>query len=322
MNIRLQTLILIFLILASFSLTRTNRFSLSKNSQTDDNSIALKPQSESVTPSNFAFQKASFSAVSPVVEVKRGPERIWEVLDPKISAVAAMVQSLDDNFPFYNFNTYKTWPMASLTKLLTAILVIDEIGLNKKIMVSERAVAVEGEAGGLESGEIYTSGDLLKVMLLTSSNDAAAAFEDYVGGKDEFLKLLNKKAEELGMTQTLLHDGSGLSDLNQSTASDLLRLTKYILEHEPQIFSWARLQQFLVQPINDGKTRTIYNINPFVSDSNFLGGKTGTSEEAGENLLAIFTLKNHRVALILLGSSNRINDVKILLDWIEKAYIF
>lgn len=308
MNIRWQTLILIILILVSFSLTnikigapeRTNT-AVFEAVQTDIDS-----------------QKASLLSSS--LEIRKNPVRNWEVLDPKIAAAAVIVQSLDENFPFFHLNTYKIWPLASLSKLLTAVVVLEEIGPNKKILITDRALETKGEAGEFRSGEIYTAQDLLKIMLLSSSNDAAVAFEDYVGGKDEFLKLLNRKANALGMSQTLLHDGSGLSDLNQSTASDILRLTKYILEREPEIFNWSRLPHFLVQPINEPRSRTVYNVNSLVVSQDFLGGKTGTSEEAKENLAAIFSLENQRVVMILLGSRDRVKDAEMLLTWVRKAY--
>ncbi len=321
MNIRWQTLILILLILVSFSLTKANLFSAQTKPRLKADIVSVSPPQNSPVAQNFASSKTSLSAMNQV-EVKNGLARNWSVLDPKISAEAVMIQSLSENFPFLNYNTYKTWPMASLTKLLTAVLVIENAGLDKKIMISERAVLSEGEAGNLKAGEIYTSQDLLKIMLLTSSNDAATAFEDYFGGNEAFSKMINQKAEKLGMTQTIFFDGSGLSDLNRSTASDMLRLTKYILENEPEIFNWTRLQDFLVQPINSTNTRAIRNIDPLVSNGDFLGGKTGTSEAAGENLISIFSLGNYRMAMIILGSPNRVKETESLLEWTKAAYSF
>lgn len=317
MNAKWQALILAVLILVSFGLTKI------KTDKSERNGVEANGVVRSFPPSSGkagADSGDSFLLASSF-KIKKNPERNWNALDPKITAEAAIVQSLDENFPFFHFNTYKSWPMASLSKLMTAVLVLEEAGKNKKITITEKAVAAEGESGGLKSGEIYTSQDLLKIMLLASSNDAAAAFEDYFGGKDEFLKLLNKRAGYLEMTQTVFFDASGLSDLNQSTATDLLRLTKYILEKEPDIFNWSRLPNFLVQPINGEKSRTIVNIDPLVSNDDFWGGKTGTSEEARENLVAIFSLQNKRIAMILLGSRDRFKDAETLLTWVEKAYV-
>lgn len=316
MNIQWQALLLIVLVLVSLTITRIRDESLrfsgasaSLEKDVDVEPLTLSPK--------LAFQRAPVLKTS--FEVKKAPVRDWDVLDPQVGAESVLIQSLDDNYPFFHLNTYKTWPMASLTKLLTALVVLEDIGANKKIPITQEIVVTEGEAGGLRSGEVYAARDLLKIMLLTSSNDAAAAFENYLG-KDEFVRLLNQKTRSLGMTQTILHDASGLSDINFSTASDLLLLAKYILKNEPDIFNWSRVPSQLIQPINDITSRTIYNINALVNEQNFLGGKTGTSELAGENLLAIMSLGNKRLIVVLLGSPDRNREVKLLFNWIREAY--
>lgn len=266
---------------------------------------------KSVTPGLFPGDE---------VPQKKTPVRKWEVLDPATSAEAALIYSLDDDIPFFSYNTYKSWPMASITKLLTAIVVIEEAGLNQKIPISEAAVATEGEAGGLRSGEVYSVRDLLQIMLLTSSNDAAAAFEEYFGGRDAFAAKLNAKATEIGMIGTVLYDGSGLADHNSSSASDILKLMRYIAEKKPEIFGWTRLRSVLLQPINDVSSKQIANINPFVMDPDFLGGKTGTSPLARENFAAVFSFENRRIAIIMLGSTNRAEEIRTLFDWVKNAY--
>ena len=311
-----QALVLTFIILASASITRINLQNSAvpeKRGGTWEPVVSLKTER-----APFSYEKAS---VLGSVTAPRGPSRRWEVLDPKIGAESVLVQSLDDQFPFFHFNTYKTWPLASLTKLLTAVVVLEDIGADKKIPIDAAAVATEGEAGNLKSGEVYTALDLLKIMLLTSSNDASAAFENYLG-KEEFVRRLNKKAAAIGMTQTIFHDASGLSDLNVGTASDMLRLARYILEREPEIFNWTRLSNFLVQPINDVRVQTISNINNLSARSDFLGGKTGTSEEAGENLLSLFSFKDYRLVAIILGSPDRLRETDSLLRWVNQAYDF
>lgn len=311
-----QALVLTFIILVSASITRVNLQSSAvgeRSGKVSESAVSLETKRASLS-----YEKASIVGS---VTVPRGPSRRWEVLDPKIRAESVLIQSLDDQFPFFHYNTYKTWPLASLTKLLTAVVVLEDIGRDKKIPIDETAVATEGEAGNLKTGEVYTAQDLLKIMLLTSSNDAAAAFENYLG-KEEFVRRLNKKAAAIGMTQTIFHDASGLSDLNVGTASDMLRLTRYILEREPEIFNWTRLSSFLVQPINDVRAQTILNINSLSARSDFLGGKTGTSKEAGENLLALFSFKDYRLIMVILGSPDRLRETEELLGWIDQAYDF
>ncbi len=253
---------------------------------------------------------------------KRLPERKWEVLDPTIEAQAVLVQSLDEDFPFFRYRTRETWPAASLSKLLTAVVVLEQYGNQRKVPVTERAMLAEGVAGGLKSGEVYLSGDLLKIMLLTSSNRAAAAFEDFAGGKAEMNRLLNKKAGELGMRGTILNDASGLADTNLTSAEDMFILTEYIYEKHPEILNWTRLVNYLVQPTNTTEFRTETNINPFVSDKLFLGGKTGTSDVARQNLAAVLAFKDFRIAVIILGSPDRVKEVASVLAWMEQAYEF
>ncbi len=253
--------------------------------------------------------------------ISKVPERNWSVLDPEIPSQSAVIQSLDDNFPFFKHNSYKIWPLASITKLLTAVVTIENIGLDKKVAVTPEVMATAGEAGDLRAGEIYTANDLLKIMLMMSSNRAAAALEYYLG-HDQFLKIAMDKARAIGMTQTVIYDGSGLNDSNEGTASDILLLLNYILEHDPEIFNYTRLTSLLVQPVNSERSHTILNIDPLSTRSDFLGGKTGTSEAAGQNLAAILSFQSRRVAVVILGSSDRFKEIDDLFVWVKKAYVF
>jgi D-alanyl-D-alanine carboxypeptidase len=316
-NERWQALILVIIIIISVSLTKV-RGNRSEIKPPVSLNVAVVKQA--VVP-NFTFNRATRFEQD---TSRRGKfSRKWEVLNPQIQARAVLIKSLEDNTVLLSRGSDIPWPAASLTKLLSAVVVAEEVGLNKKIPISRTAVATEGEAGDLRAGEIYISRDLLKIMLLTSSNDAATAFEEYLGGSSFFIKLLNQKAAEIGMTKTVFHDASGLNDANKTTATDMLLLIRYILENQPDILSWTRLNNFLVQPINEVRSRTVFNINSLVDNPDFLGGKTGTSPAAKENLVAIFSLgEKNRVAVAILGSPNRLEEVKNLFDWIKRAYEF
>ncbi len=248
------------------------------------------------------------------------PIRDWSVLDPAVPSQALLIESLNDGFPFFRYKIHEAWPMASLTKLLTAVVVTEQIGLNTKIPITQRAVETEGIAGDLKSGEVYTARDLLKIMLMVSSNDAAAAFEEFGGGKEAFVNMMRKKAREIGLQETIVNDASGLDDNNTTTADDMLKLLKYVIEKDPDIISWTRLQTFPVQAINDVNSRIITNIDSLVVDPDFLGGKTGTSPKAGENLAAVFSFGTRRVGVIILGSKDRIREVHDMLRWVKQAY--
>lgn len=300
-----QVIILFFLILASVA--AVSFFS------------SLDRASETAGVSTGAPVKTALpsweSAVSKV------PTRDWNVLDPGVSSQAVILESLDDNFPFFKYNSYKMWPLASLTKLLTAVVVVENVGLDEKIEISPEVMKTQGEAGDLRAGEVYSSGDLLKIMLMMSSNRAAAAFE-YSAGHDQFVKTMMDKARSMNMTQTVVFDASGLNDENKGTATDVLNLLSYILEHEPEILNYTRLSSVIVQPLNSDRSHTITNIDPLVTRPDFLGGKTGTSAAAGQNLAAILSFQNRRVAAVILGSTDRFGEIDNLFVWVKEAYGF
>jgi D-alanyl-D-alanine carboxypeptidase len=315
-----QALILIAVIFVSVTLERLNVFTThgADNSGKPAIRLASLSPAPSSTPSNFSFEKAAL--VAPI-ETK-GPTRKWDVLDPQINAKSVLIESVDDGVPLLHIGIATKWPAASLIKLITAIVVLENAGEDKKVPVSAAAVATEGESGNLRSGEVYTSRDLLKIMLLASSNDATAAFEEYFDGRDAFLKLARETLQSIGMTDTVLLDASGLNDADTTTANDMLKLVKYILANHPEIFELTRLKDFLAQPLNDTVTKTLTNINAVSTLPNFLGGKTGTSPAAKENLVALFSFHGRRVVEVILGSSNRTKETETILGWLEEAYQF
>jgi D-alanyl-D-alanine carboxypeptidase len=267
------------------------------------------------------YNQNSSSTVSQVERpVKKKPIRNWDILDPEVKAEAALVYSLDDNLAFYSYRTYKQWPIASITKLLTAAVSLDAFGPNAKVAISDKAITTEGTSGDLKSGEVYPLRDLVKILLLSSSNDAAVAIEEFAGGRTKFIPDLNKRAEALGMSQTSIEEPSGLSPKNVSSATDLLALTRFVVEREPEILSWTRLENLLVQPLNSSDSRVVQNINPLILESDFLGGKTGTTPEARQNLVAVFSFERRRVAVVILGSPDRLGETRKLLDWVRRAY--
>lgn len=314
MSIRVQALFLVIAILLSAFVARIAMPWIQAGSA-QTNERGLIAINSTRTP--IGEQRASL-----IRPVDTSPVRNWNVLDPQVDAAGALVQFLDADYALFRYNSYTQWPIASISKLLTAVVVLEKLGSDKKIPISQTAVDTEGTAGDLRSGEVYTSEDLLKIMLLSSSNDAATAFEEYAGGREVFAGQLNAKARQLGMDRTAFQDASGLSDQNQSNANDLMKLVRYIAENHPDLFAWSRLPSIRVQPLNTIEVKTIDNVNPMVARKEFLGGKTGTSPAARENLVAIFSLFNQRIVLVLLGSHDRVAVTTTLLQWIQNAYSF
>lgn len=327
MSTQLQVMALIVIVILSVTLTSGEDYDdakINKISGPSTNAAILSQTAKTFKSPNLSFQPATLKIPETPpqkITTKNSPVRDWEVLDPAVNAQAVLIESLDDNFPLFYYQTYQPWPIASLTKLLTAVVVLEEIGANKKIEITPEAIAAEGNGADFGPGEIYTALDLIKIMLITSSNDAAVAFENYYG-KEALVAKLNEKAAELQMLQTKIFDAAGLADENISTATDIAKLMKYILKRQPEILNWSRLPSLLVQPINKVDSHNLKNINPLADNKDFWGGKTGTSAAAKENLAAILSFQNQRILLILLGSQKRYEETAELLKWVGRAYQF
>lgn len=137
-----------------------------------------------------------------------------------------------------------------------------------------------GEYHTFFTGQRYSVNDLVRSALVFSSNDAAYALA-YHWGYDDFVALMNKKAQELGMTQTHFVEPSGLSYLNQSTAQDLYTLVNYIYHTYPVLFETTRRTSVTVHDLNSGDNKTFSSNNSFAGRGDFFGGKTGYIDEWG-----------------------------------------
>ena len=308
-----QSFLLVFVLLASFFI---NQLILGSPEIPDAILQETRPASfvQAIAASSY-FETAVFSANQP-----SAPSKKSNIQPPWIEAAAALAVDLKSGFEFFGFNVDKRWPIASLTKLMTALIVEEKIGDKKTALVSQTAVATEGASGGLEAGGGYLVGDLIKAMMTVSSNDAAVALSEFYGD-ESFIKEMNVKAEALGMNQTKFFNPSGLSVLNQSTANDLRKLAGIILADYPEIFVASRERQLSIYEINSKKRIELPSINKFSGQPDFIGGKTGFLEEAQQNLLSIFRFNNRPVLIIVLGSKNdRFEETLKIFNWIKKAY--
>ena len=222
-------------------------------------------------------------------------------LPSELTAQSALVRDLSAQKPVWTLNPEQMWPTASLAKLVTAVVAKEKIDLGQRIKVSAEAVATEGEAGALKTDGVYSLEDLLKALLIVSSNDAATALMEFYG-ETKFIQAMNLKAQAIGMRNTRFFDPSGLSALNQSNVLDLEKLIGYIVEYHPDILA-------ITKEKSDGST------HPFAGKKNFLGGKTGFIDEASENLVSLFNNGGRTLLTIVLGSEDRAKDTQILYDY-------
>jgi D-alanyl-D-alanine carboxypeptidase len=203
-------------------------------------------------------------------------------------------------------------PIASLTKLMTALVVFEEgYDLNEKVLISKQAASQEDVPvfGNLKEGEELKVEELLELSLVYSSNDAAFALSEKI---PNFVEKMNNLAKKLGMENTYFSNPTGL-DSNYSTAQDLVKLTKYILKNHPQIFEISR------RPPKYKLDNGIYSI---FLPKEIIGGKTGYTPEAGGCLLFIFRDEkepNIFYINLILGAQSiqgRVEEMQKLVDWI------
>ncbi len=181
---------------------------------------------------------------------------------PNVGASEILIADLQSGASFYSLNADQRWPMASISKLMTAVIATDDLDPMDRITITAQMTAVDPSENVLHVGDTYTVEDLLHVMLLPSNNVAATALADFYGYAN-FMAAMNAKAQAWGMTDTYYDDPSGLSAANESTPDDLLKLAQNIYSQYPQILAITREPQATVQNLATGQPVIINSINNF-----------------------------------------------------------
>jgi len=239
---------------------------------------------------------------------------------PSLDDAASLVADLTTGAVIESVNPDRRWPTASLTKLMTATVVLDKLDPATRITITEPMFAVDPQdETTLVVGGTYTVKDLLFTLLMPSSNVAAEAFADFYG-RDAFMAEMNARAAEWGMTNTHFDDPSGISASNQSTADDFLKLALVIEQKYPQILQTTENRQVYITEQNSGKKVLVTSINDFAGDPDFIGGKTGHTDQADGNLFSIFRYDGHPLLIVVLGTNNRFIDTDKLYAWFKANY--
>ena len=257
-----------------------------------------------------------------------GPQRIYtDYLDVKITARSAMAIDAQSGKILYKKNPDEILPMASITKLMTALVFLDH---NPGWQKEWSTIPADRRNGGiiyLNTGEILTLDNLFKTALIVSDNDSAMALSRAAGlSEDEFINQMNIKAKQIGMVNAQFADPTGLKAANQATASDIIKLLNYALQNETIAKTTSTAYyEFEVQGIDKKRTVKLKNTDTLLrSYLTILGGKTGSLDSAGYNLaVKIKGDKNQEIIVVILGSqtnSDRFQDVKAITDWVFNNY--
>ena len=251
------------------------------------------------------------------------PELNTAVERPQLSAKSAVIYDTRSSRYLYSKNPEDRLPVASLTKLLTAIAAIENLNLDDIVTVSEESVKVDGEKQTLYLDEKIRVRDLLKMMLVESSNDAAYALRFYASSSGvDLIGLMNRKAVELGMLNSIFRDPAGLNDDALSSSEDIVKLVIYSLKFDEL---WATLGEKMISVYSiDGKIEhKINNTNQLLGIiPDIIGGKTGNTDKALGCMLLVVDIpgKNDKIISIVLGSDERFTDTEKLINWTKRAY--
>jgi D-alanyl-D-alanine carboxypeptidase len=251
----------------------------------------------------------------------QGPVAAPTSTAPDVGASAELIADLMTGRVYLSVNADGRWPLASVSKLMTAAVAEDVLSQNQYITITASMLAADPTQQILHLGDTYTVADLLHILLLPSNNVAAEALAQFYG-RPQFLAAMNAKAQAWGMTSTYYDDPSGLSAANQSSATDLLKLAQHIYADYPEILAITRTPQVTARNLSTGQDVIIKSINQFAGDADFVGGKTGYTDQADGNLLSIFQYDGRPVFVVVLGVNDgvRFDATQELYNWFKANF--
>lgn len=280
---------------------------------------------------NFSFSRLSFpvpvsfalpaNSQVTTLDIWTLPAAIPDTKDtkaPNISATSAIVYDLQTNTTLFAKNAGDHLPMASLTKIMTAIVALEHSKVDDSYLVRKQSLVGE-DSMGLESGEMLSLSDLLYGLMLHSGNDAAETLADnFPGGRASFIVAMNAKVSTLGLSDTHFTNPTGLEgDGDQyTTAKDLLVMTRYGMLHFPLFRDVVATFDYTIPATATHKAFSLENETNLISSyPGVKGVKTGYTPEAGLCLVTYLDDSGHKVIGVILNSSDRRDDMKDLLDY-------
>ena len=241
-----------------------------------------------------------------------------------LSSEAAILMDAESGKILYEKNTQEQLPMASMTKIMSMLLIMENIEegnltYEDKVLISENASGMGGSQVFLQAGEEYTVSDLLKCIAVSSANDAVVAMAEKISGSvDAFVTLMNERAKELGLENTNFANPHGLDDENHhSTAYDMAVMARELLKHEDILKYTSIYEDYLTKP--DGSQVWLVNTNRLVRFYDGVDGlKTGYTTEAGYCLTATAKKSDLRLISVVMKSPSaeaRSSDTSTLLSY-------
>lgn len=270
------------------------------------------------------------------------PEKKNDAAEIDLTARAVLVIDNLSGKIIYAKDADKKLPIASLTKLTTALTILelsdkniyDEravsskriYDLNKTVVISESAIAQEGNSASLVKGEGVKASDLVAAMLIASSNDAAWALAEDVGrsmkdGGDikDFIQSMNDLAAKEKLHETHYSNPTGIDDKeNYSSASDVLHVAQKFMRYYPEVFTLTKTKRIDIASVDGKIIHGIENTDKLLGKvSGIIGGKTGFTDESGESLVLVVQNNSNgaTISAAIIGSTDRFGEMEKLVNW-------
>jgi D-alanyl-D-alanine carboxypeptidase len=263
----------------------------------------------------------------PILSVETIPQIAEEGTAIHLTAESAIVVDLTSSKILYRKNEDERRPIASLTKLMTGLIIAEEETPYTVIEVSKNAAGTEGSTIFLNAEEQITVKDLVYGMMIASGNDAALALAEYNGGSmANFVRKMNDRAKKLKLTNTHYTNPMGFDhENNYSTAEDLALLSLYVLQND-FLTTPANLEEYEIESKSGilheyVTTNQLLNKELNVKGVIVQGLKTGRTPEAGQCLISIASDEDdHKIMTVVLASEDRFQDTQNLIEWIYSNY--
>lgn len=302
----------------------------------------------------FLFHRQQSSLISPVLGISkvRLADNIWvplpsegkaydEKVAAKISSEEAFFIETNTGLVLFEKNATKKHEIASLTKIMTSIIALENKKMDDLFHISEKAASTEPDKMFLIGGETLTLRELLEGIYLVSANDAAEAIaeettrnennHDFSAAtnairREEFIKLMNIKAKQIGMINTYFMNPSGLEEDGKeqySNAYEVVLMARYAIKQWPELVEISSLPAKYIERTQHHQDYDLYSgINLLTTYPGVVGFKTGYTPKAGLTLVTLARRGDKEVLGVLLGATNRRDDAKELLDYSFKKLGF
>ena len=253
-------------------------------------------------------------------QIANSPKNFYYIKDPSkkpnIKAESYFVGDLDTGEMILEKNKENIFPIASVSKLMTAVISKENQNQDETTKISKSALATYGQNGDFHLNEKIKVNDLIYPLLLESSNDAAVAIAEG-SGKDIFIQKMNEKAKVLTLLNTSFEDPSGLSENNKSTAYDLFKFSQYLKTNLPDLLQISTLKSY------KNTNHIWFNNSQFLNLEGYQGGKRGYIDESKQTTLSLFTLPLgpigvRNIGIAILRSPDRYKDMKNILSYLAK----